>query len=164
MKFLEVKSYQESVSCGPAVLKMILDFYEIKKTEAELAKIAGTTKKEGTEIVQLKKVFKYFGFKVKTKVNSTYEDLQSNLSKNIPVIVGWYTKGKQSDPENMTADGHYSVVIGLDKKFVYLQDPEIGKIRKLKREDFLIVWLDYFGEYPKTKKDIFLRPSMAVYK
>ena len=164
MKFLTVKTYKETVSCGPAVLKMILEFYGIKKSEIELANIAGTTKKAGTEISQLQKTFRHFGLKTQIKINSTYADLYKYFKKGIPVIVGWYTRGKKEDPDNIMADGHYSVVIGLDKKFIYLQDPEIGGIRKLTRNGFLVVWLDYYGEYPKTKKDIFLRPIIAAYK
>jgi len=164
MKFLKIKSYQETIGCGPAVLKMILGFYGIKKTENELAKIAGTTKKEGTEIQQLVKTFKHFGLKTEVRINSTFADLSKYLKNNMPVVIGWYSRGKKEDPDNITADGHYSIVIGLDKKFIYLQDPEIGKMRKLKKDDFLVVWLDYFGAYPKTKKDIFLRPLIAVYR
>ena len=164
MKLLKVKPYQEIVGCGPAVLKMVLEFYGIKKNETELANIAGTTKKTGTEIPQVGKTLEHFGLKQKTKMNSTYADLQKYLKKGIPVIVGWYTRGKREDPDTVTADGHYSIVVGLDEKYIYLQDPEIGKMRKLKKDDFLIVWLDYFGAYPKTKKDIFLRPLIAVYK
>jgi len=164
MKFLKIKSYKETVGCGPAVLKMVLEFYGIRKAEAELAKIAGTTKKTGTEISQLRKAFEFFGLQTKIKTSSTYANIEKYLRRNIPVIVGWYTRGKKEDPDTVTADGHYSIVVGLDKGFIYLQDPEIGKIRKLKKEDFLMVWLDYYGEYPKTKKDIFLRPLIAVLK
>jgi len=164
MKLLKVKTYKEKISCGPAVIKMVLEFYGIKKTEAELAKIAGTTKKTGTEIPQLGKTFEHFGLKTKIKINATYADLLKYFRKGTPVIVGWYSRGKTEDSDNTIADGHYSVVIGLDKKFIYLQDPEIGKIRKLKKENFLIVWLDYYGEYPKTKRDIFLRPIIVAYK
>ena len=142
---------------------MVLEFYGIKKTEVELAKIAGTTEKAGTEILQVVRALKYFGLRIKIKNNAAYADLAKYFNKSIPVIVGWYSRGKKEDSDDTTADGHYSVVVGLDKKFIYLQDPEIGKIRKLKKENFLIVWLDYYGEYPKTKKDIFLRPMIAVY-
>lgn len=139
MNFLRIKAYQEAISCGPAVIKMVLEFYGIKKTESELAKIAGTSKRTGTEVPQVGKTFEYFGLKTKTKTNATYADLLKYFKKGIPVIVGWYSRGKREDSNNTIADGHYSVVIGLDKKFIYLQDPEIGKMRKLKKEDFLVV-------------------------
>ncbi|MBU2497100.1 MAG: C39 family peptidase [Nanoarchaeota archaeon] len=164
MGFLKIKPYTQTISCGPAVLKMILKFYKIKISEKVIAKIAKTHEKHGTEIVDLEKAFKYFGLKTKTKVNSNFSDLNKYLKKGIPVVIGWYTKGKKGDAESITADGHYSVVIGLDKEHIYLQDPEIGKRRKLRKDDFLIVWMDYYGPYPKTKKDIFLRPMIAVYK
>lgn len=35
--------------CGPASLKIVLDYYGIDKSEAELAKLCGVTKKLGTD-------------------------------------------------------------------------------------------------------------------
>lgn len=53
--------------------------------------------------------------------------------------------------------------VGLDDKFIYLQDPEIGKIRKIKRSDFMRVWFDFKGEYLKPN-ELIVRQLIAVYK
>ena len=109
-------------------------------------------------------MFKKFGLKSKLKNYSNLADIQKYLSKNIPVIVNWFTKGRKDYPESTVADGHYSIVVGLDKKYVYLQDPEIGKVRKLAKGDFMRVWFDYSGEFLKSPKQMIIRQLIAVYK
>lgn len=52
LALLPVKPCQETLHagyCGPAVLKMVLDYYGIQKSEEELAKLAGTTQELGTD-------------------------------------------------------------------------------------------------------------------
>lgn len=167
MKFLKIKPFQETLDkgwCGPAVLKMILEFYGIRKSEKELARLAGTTFKAGTNANQMQSVLRCFGLKTKIKDNSTFDDIKRNLRKNIPVIVDWFTHGRRDYPDSMVAEGHYSIVVGLDKSYIYLQDPEIGKLRKIKREDFLKVWFDYSGAILRSKKQFYVRRIIAVYK
>ncbi|TSC78555.1 MAG: putative fusion protein (N:peptidase-C:desuccinylase) [Parcubacteria group bacterium Gr01-1014_29] len=167
MKLLKVKPFQETLNkgyCGPAVLKMVLKYYGVNKTERELAKLTGTTKVGSTNDKAIAKVLHSCGLKAKIKNNSNFSDLKRYLNKGIPAIVDWYTKGRKDYSDSTVADGHYSVVVGLDKKFVYLQDPEIGKIRKLAKDDFLRVWFDYSGEFLNSPKQMIIRQSIAVYK
>jgi len=77
--------------------------------------------------------------------------------------VDWFSRGRNDYPDSEVADGHYSVAIGLNDKFIYLNDPEIGRIRKIKREDFMIVWFDFPGNVIKPSK-IILRRIIAIYK
>jgi len=51
----------------------------------------------------------------------------------------------------------------LDNNNIYLQDPEIGKIRKLKRDDFMRVWFDFKGEYIK-QKELIIRQIIVIHK
>ena len=89
--------------------------------------------------------------------------MQSWLKKGTPVIVDWFTRGRNDYPESETADGHYSVVAGLDNKFIYLQDPEIGKMRKIKRYDFMRVWFDFTGDYIKSG-ELIIRQIIVIHK
>lgn len=83
------------------------------------------------------------------------------LDKKVPVIVDWFTKGRQDYSESEVSDGHYSVVAGLDDKHIYLQDPEIGRIRKLERDDFMRVWFDFKGNYIKPK-ELIIRQMIII--
>jgi predicted double-glycine peptidase len=52
----------------------------------------------------------------------------------------------------------------LDKNYIYLQDPEIAGIRKIKRADFKRVWFDFEGYFMRTKNDLILRRLIVIAK
>ena len=164
---LPVKSFQETLHasmCGPASLKMVLDYYEVERTEAELATLCGTDPGLGTSDEGIKKAAESLGFTVAIKNNSTFGDIQAWLDKKVPVIVNWFTRGRADYFEEEVPDGHLSVVVGLDEKHIYLQDPEIGKLRKIARDDFLKVWFDFTGENINSWDEMIIRQLIAIHK
>lgn len=163
---LNIKPFQETLNnsyCGPAVLKIVFGYYGINRSEEELAKISEWDKDLGIDDKSIKKTGEQLGFKVIIKNNSTFEDIESWLKKGIPVIVNWFTRGRSDYLDSAVPDGHYSVVAGLDDRFIYLQDPEIGKIRKLDKEDFLAVWFDFTGKHIKPN-ELIVRQIIAIYR
>ena len=151
---IKLKPFQQSTGyCGPAVLKMILDFYGVKKTEKELVKLSGATREHGVEAPALLRAAKKLGFKGFIKDFSSLEDIKKYIHKNIPVIVDWFS----------VDDGHYSVVVGMDKKFIYLNDPELGRVRKLELKVFKRVWFDYKSDFPVSPRDFIIRRMMVIY-
>jgi ABC-type bacteriocin/lantibiotic exporter with double-glycine peptidase domain len=164
-KMLKTKPFQEILNasmCGPASLKIVLDYYGLKKSEKGLAKLCKVNKDLGVDDKIIKRVAEQLGFKVVVKNNSNFKDIEKWLDKKVPVIVNWFTKGRLDYPESEVADGHYSVVAGLEDKYIYLQDPEIGKIRKLKRDYFMRVWFDFKGNYIKPK-ELIIRQIIAIF-
>ena len=162
---LKTKPFQETLNagmCGPASLKIVLDCYGVEKSEKELAKLCGTKKDLGTDDQGIKRAAERLGFKVQIKNNSNLKDIEKWLEKDVPVIVDWFTRGRRDYADSDVADGHYSVVAGLDEKYIYLQDPEIGKIRKLNREGFMTVWFDFTGKYIKAD-ELIIRQIIAIY-
>jgi len=148
--------------CGASSLKIVLDYYGIEKSEKELAKLCKIDKDLGTDDKNIRRAAESLGFKVAIKNNSNFKDIEKWLNKKVPVIVDWFTKGRQDYSESAVSDGHYSVVAGLDEKYIYLQDPEIGKIRKLKRSDFMTVWFDFKGKYIKPS-ELIIRQIIVIY-
>ena len=141
-----------------ASLKMVLDYFGVEISERELIKITGATAKNGTSLAGLKKAAQRLGFKLYFKNNADFEDVKFYLDKKIPPMVDWFSMfGGYSE-------GHYSVVVGLDDKFIYLQDPEIARVRKMPREDFKRVWFDFEGDFMKNKKDLILRRMIIIRK
>lgn len=163
---LKVEPFQETLHmsmCGPASLKIILKFFGIEKTEKELAKMMRWNKHRGVDDFGIKQAAEKIGFKVEIKNECNFRDIQKWLRRGVPVIVNWFTKGRSEYPDSEIADGHYSVAAGLDRVFIYLQDPELGKIRKMKRHDFLRVWFDFRGDYLKPE-ELIIRRIIALYK
>jgi ABC-type bacteriocin/lantibiotic exporter with double-glycine peptidase domain len=164
--FLDVKPFQETLHasmCGPASIKILLGYYGIEKTEEELARVAALDKELGINDSSIVKVFENLGFKTTVKNNSSYEDIQNWLEKKVPVMVNWFSRGRQDYPDSAVAEGHYSVVCGLDETDIYLQDPEIGKVRKMNREDFETVWFDFKGKNIQ-QNELIIKQLIAVYK
>ena len=164
---LNVKPFQETLNagmCGPASLKIVLDYYEVCKTEAELAVLTKTDEDLGTSDEQIKLVAENLGFKVEIKDHSDFSDIEKWIMQGVPVIVDWFTRSRDDYDETIaSADGHYSVVTGLDDKYIYLQDPEIGKIRKMEKEVFKRVWFDFSGEYI-APDELIIRQLIAIYR
>lgn len=163
---LDVKPFQERLHagmCGPASMKIVLDFYNIVKSEAELAECMGVTKNLGTDEKGIVRVAESFGFKTEVKNKSTFSDIEAWLKRGVPIIVNWFTRGRSDYSDSEVADGHYSVAIGLDDEHIYLQDPEIGGVRKITRNDFMKVWFDFTGETIKPD-ELIIRQIIAVYR
>ena len=156
---IKLKPFRQTPGlCGPASLKMVMDYYGVSVSEAEIAKAAGATRKKGTRIEGLIKAARHFGFKTFVKKNSSLRDLEYFVKRKIPVIVDWFSED----------DGHYSVVVDIDKKNVVLMDPELRKIlvyirrRKFSRETFLRIWFDFPGDFIREPKDLVLRSMLVV--
>lgn len=164
---LPVKPFQETLHgsfCGPAVIKMVLDFYGIEKTEAEVAQLSNKDEDLGISDQDIKRVFEGAGLKVEIKNFASFGDIQSALDKKAPVIVDWMTRGRYDYDEDEVADGHYSVVVGIDEENISLQDPEIGRIRTIPKEDFIRVWFDFTSDHIEKWEDMVIRQMIAVYK
>jgi len=165
MELLKLEPFQETLRsgvCGPASLKIVLDYYGLQKSEQELAEMtkAGSN---GTDADSIVRVAESLGFRAVVKNESTFADIEAWLEKKVPVIVNWFTRGRSDYSDSEVADGHYSVVAGLDAEHIYLQDPEIGGIRTLEREDFMRVWFDFSGEYIQPD-ELIVRQLIAVWK
>ena len=149
--------------CGPASIKIVLAYFGIEKSEKELADLAGVVPGIGIDDQTIVKVLVAQGLKAEIKNECTFDDLERWLGEGKPVIVDWFTRGRSDYDDSEVADGHYSVVCGLDADFIYLQDPEIGGQRKIARDDFLKVWFDFTGAYLK-REELIVRQGIVIYK
>lgn len=163
---LTVKPFQETLHgsyCGPASLKMVLEYWGIEKDEEEVAVACNRDPDLGTDDISLKKAAESYGLKAEVENNSSFDSIKNWLKKDVPVIVNWFTRGRSDYGDEEVADGHYSVVVGLDDTYIYLQDPEIGGLRKLERDDFIRVWFDYKSNYINSWDDMIIRQLIAIY-
>ena len=153
---LKVKPFsQTSGFCGPASLKMVLEYYGVNKSEKELARLCKHKISKGVSAENILKAAKKLGMKGFIKDFSEISDIKKYvIGKKIPVIVDWFS----------VDEGHYSVVIGIDKKNIYLQDPELGRIRTLGIGSFKRVWFDFLGDFLRSKNDIIIRRMIVIHK
>lgn len=153
---INIKPYRQKPElCGPASLKMVLEYYGIENSEEKLADLANYIPSEGVNANGLLNAAKALGLEAFYKDSSEIKDIEFYvLKKKIPVIVDWFS----------TNDGHYSVVVDIDEENIYMQDPELGNLRTLDIETFKRVWFDFTGNYLKSKDDMIIRRMIVVYK
>jgi predicted double-glycine peptidase len=141
--------------CGPASLKIVLGYYGVKKSEKSLVALSGCSMSNGVEAEYLLRAAKKLGLQGFIKDLAEINDLRLYVNeKKVPVIVDWFDG----------TDGHYSVVVGLDRENIYLQDPSLGHARALKLTTFRRVWFDFPGKFLMSKNDINIRRMIVIYK
>ncbi len=150
---LEVKPYRNRAShCGPASLKMVVNYFGIPATEKQLAHLSGHSSHKGASAKGLITAAKTLGCQGFVKDFAEINDIRKYLKKKIPVIVDWFSEYV----------GHYSVVVDIKEDSIYLQDPELGHLRSMKLTRFKSVWFDFVPEFLRTKKDIIIRRMIVI--
>lgn len=132
-------------SSGPSSLQAVLAYYGTDTSISKIINITNTTE-NGTAPDKLVQASIELGFNAQLKENLTLQDLQNNLNQGIPIIILCQAWGDNGTPySNDTAHGHYMVVIGMDEKNVYLEDPAIlGSRGYIPRQEFLERWHDLY--------------------
>ncbi|MDD5145941.1 MAG: cysteine peptidase family C39 domain-containing protein [Candidatus Pacebacteria bacterium] len=139
--------------CGPASLKIVMDYYGVHVSESRIAKIARASREEGSTAKGLIAAANYFGFNTFLKDSSTLADIKSFIKKKIPVIVDWFYED----------GGHYSVVADIKRDEVLLFDPALTSCkRKMSKEIFMRVWFDFPNSYIKVPKELILRRMLVL--
>ena len=146
---------QKPGCCGPASLKMVLGFLGKKITEKKLVEISGCTKSRGIRAEGLVRAAQELGFRAKIKDFADLKDINEWVNrKKIPVIVDWFA----------FEGGHYSVVSGIDKENIYLEDPSLGHRRAMKLTTFKRLWFDFPNDYLKSKNELIIRRMIVIDK
>jgi len=158
---IKLKPFRQTPGlCGPASLKMVMDYYGVSVSEKEIARVAGSTRERGTSIRGLIRAARRFGFEAIFRKDASLKDLEYFIDKKIPVIVDWFDRD----------GGHYSVVVDINKRKVVLMDPALRKIllyvrrRVLTRELFYSLWFDFPYKFIRTPKDLVLRAMLVIWK
>jgi ABC-type bacteriocin/lantibiotic exporter with double-glycine peptidase domain len=169
MNLLDLPPFQETLNqsmCGPATLKMLLMFYNLpggELADVELAKRCGTDPKLGTSNEQFLSTAEQFGLSAHVKTLAELNDIKAWIEKGVPVIVDWFSPGRKDAADGDMPDGHYSIVVGLDDKNIYLQDPELGALRTIPHEQFYRVWFDFKQDTITDWDTMVIRWMAAVY-
>jgi ABC-type bacteriocin/lantibiotic exporter with double-glycine peptidase domain len=118
-------------TCGPAVLRMVLEHFGIKKSEQELVKVLKTNIFQGTLHKNLVKAAWLYDLRYYSFGNATIKDLKEFQEKGYVIIVAY------QPPEDFY---HYAVLKGFDDKYILLYDPWYGPLTKWELKNFLAGW------------------------
>jgi len=137
---IELNPFRQSIGlCGPASLKILLDYYGKTFTEGELAEICNATAEHGTNHADMVAAVASFGGEPVAKFGASLDDIRGFVDDEIPVIVGWFSEyGEPGD--------HYSVVYAMDDETLSMMDPERDEgTVTMSLEEFEKVWYDFDG-------------------
>jgi ABC-type bacteriocin/lantibiotic exporter with double-glycine peptidase domain len=123
-------------TCGPASLQMTLQFFGLRISEEELARLAKTSH-AGTAHADLVCAARELGFHCYVNADAQLEEIKYFLNLGLPVVVNYV--------EPTDEDGHYAVAIGYTKNKIVLHDPWNGPNFTLSQEEFLRRWHDSTG-------------------
>jgi predicted deacylase len=134
---------------------MVLGFFGVKITEKKLVELSGCTPSRGIGADGLARAAQELGFRAKIKDFSDLKDIDEWVNrKKIPVIVDWFA----------FEGGHYSVVSGIDKENIYLEDPSLGYRRAMKLTTFKRLWFDFPNDYLESKNELIIRRMIVIDK
>jgi len=137
---LEVPYHQQNrdYTCGPACLRMVLEYWSFQQDEVSLAMLCGTTL-AGTGLAEITEAAQKLGFKSEWKRNTKFSDLKTALKRGIPAMVIVDAR-LLHDIEIPFPVGHMIVIVAIDANSIFYHDPEVGRERKISRQIFIQAW------------------------
>ena len=121
---------ETNYTCGAACMRMVLEFFGIKKTEKQLIRLLGTNKVRGTWHKDFPRILEKYKLTYVVERSGTLEDIKRYMKGGYEVIVG-YMPGECD---------HYSVVKKIDNDFIYFWDPSKGPDNKEGIKEFKRTW------------------------
>lgn len=136
-----------SYSCGAGAMQSVMMYYGEEYMESELMAEMGTSPDHGTTPNAMANFAREAGYNVDVREGLTLGDLEKAVEDNIPVTVAiqaWRATSLEEQPwKDRWDDGHYVVVMGLDKNNVYVEDPSLlGSRGVIPRAEFEQRWHD----------------------
>ena len=114
-------------SCGACALQAILGYWGRDVDETHLMEILHTTSEEGTYPEDIVRGARSLGFDAEARDNLTLDEVERFTAEGHPMIaLGQFWLSEKEMAVSVTEEwetGHYIVVLGVDKDYVYIQDP-----------------------------------------
>jgi predicted double-glycine peptidase len=166
-KFKLLKATRQSTeySCGASALQAVLSYWGKDLDEEALMELLNTTPETGTYPDDIVKVARDLGFEAEVKENLTIKDVEESTKKGNPVIVLGQAWRSREESNKAVADdwedGHYVVILSVDKDYVYFEDPFIRMGKGfLPRQTFEEQWHNIGG---KTATDTSKQMHLGIF-
>lgn len=158
---LETRRFRQvKARCGPAALKIVAGYFGVPVSEASVAALCRVSNISGTTGDNLVATARKLGFASRIVDSANFRMIARWLRKGVPVIVDWMSIGLRGTAR--VATGHYSVVSGLTPDEIILEDPAIGRKRRLPRRLFMSLWYDFKYLMPRKSDDLVMRRMVIV--
>jgi len=142
---MHVSRQNHDYDCGVQALQSVMHYYDIDIRGDELTK-ALETSEEGTSPHKMIAVAQRYGFEVKSGTQWSLNQVKQYVEAGTPVIVllqAWADRYMTlEDWRRDWDDGHYAIVIGLDKDVLLFEDPASIRRTWLREREFMARWHD----------------------
>lgn len=137
---LDVPYHQQNreYTCGPACLRMVLEYWGFQQDEVSLSMLCGTTL-AGTGLAEIAEAARRLGFEAEWKRSVKFSDLIDALKREIPVMV-MVDARLLHEIEMPLPLGHLIVIFAIDTNTIFYHDPEAGAKRIVTRSIFTQAW------------------------
>ncbi|AKB54749.1 hypothetical protein MSBRM_1751 [Methanosarcina barkeri MS] len=157
---LQVPDVRQSTnySCGASCFQAVVSYWGgTDMGEGQFIELVNTTlgetERKGTTPSGIVEGAEKMGFRAEIRENLTLDDLRDSINKGIPVIVRLQAWKDENQTWEMNASSHYMVVIGIDSKNVYFEDPWIlGNRGYIPHDEFIERWHTFSYESPTADK------------
>jgi predicted double-glycine peptidase len=116
-------------SCGASALQAVLSYWGKDVDEAELMELMHTNPEVGTNPEDIIRGARSLGFNAELKEHLSLDEVERRTANGDPMIALGQVWRSHKDGASSVADewdnGHYIVVLGVDKDYVYFQDPYV---------------------------------------
>ncbi len=131
--------------CGAQALQTVLQYYGADVRGDALMEALGTSE-EGTPPQALIRVAESYGFQVKSGTHWSLNQVKQYVDDGTPVIVllqAWADRYMTLDDWRRDwDDGHYAIIIGLNKDVLLFEDPATIRRTWLREREFMARWHD----------------------
>jgi len=131
--------------CGAQALQTVMNYYGVEVDGDELIEKLSTSE-EGTPPQALITVAQSYGFEIKSGSQWSLNQVKQYVDAGTPVIVllqAWADRYMALDDwRSDWDDGHYAIVIGLNKDVLLFEDPATIRRTWLREREFLARWHD----------------------
>jgi hypothetical protein len=137
-------------SCGACALQAVMSYWGKNVDETELMKVLRTTSEEGTYPENIVRGAQALGFEAEARDHLSLEEVEQFTARGAPMIAlvqAWRSeKGAPDSAAEEWDNGHYIVVLGVDKDYVYFEDP-YARVSKafMPRDTFVDHWHQVMG-------------------
>ncbi len=148
---LPVGTYRQAFpgTCGPAALKIVLDYLRWPISENYLGRLCKTSIERGTSPQDLVRAARKLSFKADEREHLTIDEVKKLINDGYPIIANY-----QYRPE--FGEGHYAVIIGYsDDEYVFSDPSEDKGYTTIKIADFMKQW--YELEDKTTRQGIIIQ-------
>lgn len=131
-------------SCGPASLRIALEYFGVEVPEAEISEAVGCSSEHGSSPGALARYARKRGLIARSRRNLSLADLRADIrAYRVPIVAMQAWGGPGVDLSSSSDHGHYCLVVGVSTDRVTLCDPSAKtKHIHLDPETFLARWHD----------------------